>query len=340
MRYSQAEKMETIRLVEESFLSVKRTLEELDISKSTFYNWYRRYHEDGYDGLSDKRPNPNRIWNEIPECIKEQVVDISLEQPEKSPRELAWFITDTQEYFISESSVYRILKSYDLITSPAYIVISARDKFTHPTVRINELWQTDFSYFRIIHWGWYYLSSIMDDYSRYILSWKLFSTMSADDVKETLDMAVTKTGVTKIHVRHRPRLLSDNGPCYLSHELKDYLDKRGITHTRGAPYHPQTQGKIERYHRTIKNVINLQNYYTPEELEKEIAAFVEYYNNHRYHESINNLTPADVYCGRDEKIISMREKIKQQTMQLRRVYNLKKEGNKKHLEMPKLSLSF
>ena len=97
-------------------------------------------------------PNPNRIWNEIPECIKEQIVDISLEQPEKSPRELAWFITDTQECFISESSVYCILKSYDLITSPAYIVISSRDTFTHPTVKINELWQTDFLYFRIIHW--------------------------------------------------------------------------------------------------------------------------------------------------------------------------------------------
>ena len=84
------------------------------------------------------------------------------------------------------------------------------------------------------------------------------------------------------------------------------VNERTITHIRGAPYHPQTQGKIERYRRTIKNVINLQNYYTPEELEKDIAAFVEYYNNHRYHESINNLTPADVYCGRDEKIISMR----------------------------------
>lgn len=340
MRYSQSEKMETIRLVEESALSVKRTLDELDINESTFYNWYRKYHEDGYDGLADKRPNPNRFWNAIPECIKEQVVDIALEKPEKSPRELAWHITDTQEYFISESSVYRILKLYDLITSPAYIVISARDKFKHPTTRVNELWQTDFSYFKIVHWGWYYLSSVMDDYSRYILSWKLFSTMSADDVKETLDMAVTSTGVMKVHVRHRPRLLSDNGPCYLSRELKDYLDKRGMSHTRGAPYHPQTQGKIERYHRSIKNVINLQNYYSPEELEKEIAAFVEYYNNNRYHESLDNVTPADVYYGRDEKTISKRDKVKQKTMKSRREYNLKKEDNKKHLEIPKLSLSF
>lgn len=340
MRYSQAEKMEIIRLVEDSTLSANRTLKELDISRSTFYNWYRRYQEDGYDGLADKRPNPNRIWNKIPEPVKEEVVDISLEYPDKSPRELAWFITDTREYFISESSVYRILKLYDLITSPAYIVISARDKFKNPTKHVNELWQTDFSYFRIIHWGWYYLSTVMDDYSRYILAWKLFTSMSTGDVKETLDMAVEKTGVTQVHVRHRPRLLSDNGPCYLSQDLKEYLNEKGIKHTRGAPYHPQTQGKIERYHRSIKNIINLQNYYSPEELEKEIGAFVKHYNNNRYHESLNNLTPVDVYNGRDKKIISMREKIKQQTLKLRRLQNLKKEVNKKHLIIPKLSLNF
>ncbi|MFC1556107.1 integrase core domain-containing protein, partial [candidate division KSB1 bacterium] len=108
----------------------------------------------------------------------------------------------------------------------------------------------------------------------------------------------------------------------------------------GAPYHPQTQGKIERYHRSIKNIINLQHYYSPEELEKEIAAFVEYYNNHRYHESLNNLTPADVYIGRDKKIISTKEKIKQQTMKSRREYNLKKEVNKNHLQILNVSLNF
>tara|TARA_B100002003_G_scaffold115258_1_gene106537 strand:+ start:455 stop:1501 length:1047 start_codon:yes stop_codon:yes gene_type:complete len=340
MRYSQAEKMETIRIVEGSALSVNRTLKELDINRSTFYNWYHKYHEYGYEGLADKRPNPNRFWNKIPENVREQVVDIALEVPEKSPRELAWFITDTQKYFISESSVYRILKVYDLITSPSYIVISARDKFKCPTKRVNELWQTDFSYFKIIYWGWYYLSSVLDDHSRFILSWKLFTSMSADDVIETLNMAVEKTGVTKVHVRHKPRLLSDNGPCYLSQELNKYLGNLGITHTRGAPYHPQTQGKIERYHRSMKNVINLQNYYSPDELEKEIAAFVEYYNNHRYHESLNNLTPADVYFGKDKKIISMREKIKKQTMTLRRAQNLTKKVRKKDLINLKVSLNF
>ena len=261
MRYSQTEKMEIIRLVERSSLSVKRTLEELDINRSTFYQWYQRYLENGYDGLADRKPTPRKFWNKIPENVKEQIVDIALEYPEKSPRELAWFITDNEGYFISESSVYRILKACDLITSPAYILISAKDKFDYPTKRVNELWQTDFSYFHIKGWGWYYLSTVMDDYSRFIISWKLFKTMSSTDVQETLDLALEKTGIDKVKVKLRPRLLSDNGPCYLSKDLKVYLDERAIKHIRGAPYHPQNHGKIERYHRSIKNVINLDNYY-------------------------------------------------------------------------------
>ena len=266
--------MEIIRLVEKSTLSVKKTLEEFNINCSTFYRWYKRYLEYGYHGLNDQKPIPGKFWNRIPEDVKEHTVEVALEYPEMSPRELAWSITDHEGYFISESSVYRILKSYDLITSPAYIVLSAKDKFDKQTKRVNELWQTDFSYFKIKGWGWYYLSTIMDDYSRYIISWKLCSTMSATDVKETLDKAVEVTGVAHVKVRHKPRLLSDNGPCYVSGELKEYLEHRKIKHIRGAPFHPQTQGKIERYHRSIKNVVNLENYYFPWELEKAIE-FIE-----------------------------------------------------------------
>jgi transposase InsO family protein len=251
------------------------------------------------------------------------VISLALDMPEKSPRELAWHITDREGYFISESSVYRILKSYDLITSPAYIVMKASDKFSSPTKKVNELWQTDFTYFKIIGWGWYYLSSVMDDYSRYIISWKLFTTMSANDVKATLDMALEKTGVSQVKVKQRPRLLSDNGPCYISGELRKYLDKNEIGHTRGAPYHPQTQGKIERYHRTMKNIILLQKYFFPWELEREIEKFIEYYNNERYHESINNLIPRDVFYGRDREIITRRDKIKKRTLELRREINLR-----------------
>lgn len=322
--------MEIIRLVENSGISVRKTLEELQVNRSSFYSWYDRYRKSGYDGLVNMSFSPNRFWNKIPESDKKKVVSLALEMPEKSPRELAWHITDREGYFISESSVYRILKSYDLVASPAYIVMKASDKFSSPTKQVNELWQTDFTYFKIIGWGWYYLSSVMDDYSRYIISWKLFTTMSADDVTETLDMALEKTGITTVKIQQRPRLLSDNGPCYISGKLKDYLDEQGMSHTRGAPYHPQTQGKIERYHRTMKNVILLQKYFLPWELEKEIEQFINYYNNQRYHESINNLIPRDVFYGRDREIITRRDKIKKRTLELRRKINLNN-NRQKHL---------
>ena len=259
------------------------------------------------------------MWNRIPETVRQQVVELALEHPDRSPRQISWLFTDQNGYFISESSVFRILKRFDLVESPAFRVLSAADKFKHPTKRVHELWQTDFTYFKIKGWGWYYLSTVLDDYSRFILAWKLFPTMNAEDVKSTLQIALDQTGLDQALIQHRPRLLSDNGSCYLSKDLKEYLDKKRIDHTRGAPYHPMTQGKIERYHLTMKNIVNLQNYYLPEELEREIAAFVEYYNHHRYHESLNNLTPADVYFGRAQEVLTRRQEIKQKTFEQRRL---------------------
>ena len=175
MRHSQSKKMEIIRIVENSEVSVKHTPHELGVNRSTFYKWYNRYEESGYDGLAATYSPPRQFWNEIPPWEREKVVEEALEHADKSPRELAWHITDTRDYYISESSVYRILKARDLITSPAYVVLSAADKFSQPTSRVNELWQTDFTYLKVINWGWYYLSSVLDDYCRYIISWKLFS---------------------------------------------------------------------------------------------------------------------------------------------------------------------
>jgi putative transposase len=338
MRYTQAEKMETIRLVEQSEFSVKQTLEELQINRSSFYEWYRRYQCDGYDGLAAKKPNPKKFWNRIPEQEKEEIVAEALACPEKTPRQLAFSITDTKGYFVSESSVYRILKAYDLVPSPSYIVMAAADTFHTPTTRVHQLWQTDFTYFKIIGWGWYYLASVLDDYSRYIIAWKLFTSMRSGDVKELLDIAVENTGVTQVAVKHRPRLLSDNGSAFVSDELEKYLTKKGMTQTHGAPYHPQTQGKIERYHRSMKNEINLQKYYLPWELEQEIERFVNYYNDERYHESLNNVTPADVYFGRHHQIITRREQLKLQTLKARKRYNLAVHShNQPH--KPSLSLS-
>ncbi len=307
-----------IRLVEQSDLPVQATLRQLGIPRSTFYGWYQRYLDGGPDALEDKKPPPRPRWNKIPEEIRQHVVDLALEKTELSSRELACHFTDEKRYFLSESSVYRILRAYDLITSPAYVLLSASDRFSQPTRRVHEMWQTDFTYLRVIGWGWYYLSTVMDDYSRYIVAWKLRPTMSASDVMETLDDAVALTGVHSVEVRHRPRLLSDNGPAYLSKDLRDYLAEHGLTHTRGRPYHPQTQGKIERYHRSMKNVVKLEHYHFPWQLEAAVREFVAYYNNKRYHESLDNVTPSDVYYGRHQEVLSERSRIKQRTMQRRK----------------------
>jgi len=136
-RYRQAETMEIIRLVETSDLSVKQTLMELNVPRSTFYEWYRRYREHGYDGLADRQPQRQQFWNQIPDSVREQVVDVAREHTEKSPRQLAFHITDHDGYFISESSVYRILKGYDLITSPVFELVTAKDELEHKTKRIQ-----------------------------------------------------------------------------------------------------------------------------------------------------------------------------------------------------------
>jgi transposase InsO family protein len=323
MRHTQAEKMEIIRLVEESELPVRRTLLELDVSRTSFYEWYSRYRQEGYDGLAVRKPQARRFWNRIPEEERRRVVKSALERPEDSPRQLAWYITDKEGYFLSESSVYRILKDFDLITSPAFTVMRAAEKFAQPTRRVHQMWQTDFTYFKIIGWGWYYLASVLDDYSRYVIAWKLYTSMEAEDVKDLLETAVQRTGVEHAAVKYRPRLLSDNGSCFISKKLAEYLDEKDMHHSRGKPYHPMTQGKIERYHRSMKNVINLDKYYFPWELEQEIARFVEHYNNERYHESLGNVTPSDVYFGRHREIITRREQIKHRTLKQRKHYNLR-----------------
>lgn len=315
MRRSFSEKREIIRIVEQSELSVNRTLAELGIKRSTFYGWYKRYLEEGEEGLKARKPARRNFWNQIPDEQRQQVVEIALERPDLSCRELAFHITDTKKWFISESSVYRILKAQNLVTSPVFMVNEATDEFRDKTTRIHQQWQMDFTYLRVIDWGWYFLGTVLDDYSRYIVAWELSKEMKAVDSENVVEKALMLTG---LKIENRPRLLSDNGPCFKSGEFKEYLQGEGMYQVFGAPYHPQTQGKIERYHRTMKNVVKLENYYTPDQLRKSIQAFVDYYNNRRYHESLDNLTPADVYHGRAERILKMRKETKRRTIQMRR----------------------
>lgn len=324
MRLSQTEKMEIIRMVDGSDVGANKTLKQLGINKSTFYGWYNRYLKKGFDGLAASKRDGNRIWNKIPQAEKNRVVEVALDKPDLSARELAWHITDTEKRFISESSVFRILKERGLITAPAHILLSAADEFEKKSKRVNEMWQTDFTYFRIVGWGYYYLCTILDDHSRFIIAWELKKNMTAEDARSTVDKAILYSGISP---NQMPKLLSDNGSCFIANDFRAYLKDQGIKQINGAPMHPQTQGKIERYHRTMKNIVKLDNYYSPEELERALKAFVHNYNYNRYHESLENVTPADVYFGRAEKIKRKREKIKLKTIESRREEYLKQKMN-------------
>ncbi|MDE2340840.1 MAG: IS3 family transposase [Alphaproteobacteria bacterium] len=319
MRYPAPEKLKIIKLVEQSHLSARLTLEKLGIARRTFNRWYDKFLTDGPEALEDKVSRPSRVWNRLPHEVQNQIVEMALEYSELSPRELAVRFTEEKRYFVSESTVYRLLKAHDLITSPAFIVIKAANEFKHKTERPNEMWQTDFTYFKIIGWGWFYLSTVLDDFSRYIIAWKLCTTMCASDVTDTLELALTASGCDQAHVLHKPKLLSDNGPSYVAADLATWIEAKSMSHVRGAPFHPQTQGKIERWHQTLKNCILLDNYFLPGDLEAQIGAFIEHYNHCRYHESLNNLTPADVYFGRGPAILKERERIKRSTLGNRRL---------------------
>ena len=215
MRYSASEKLEIIRTVKASHLPVKQTLAMIGIASSTYYDWYGRWVEGGIDALADRSPRPGSVWNRIPDEVRKAFVEFALDHEDLTPRELAVKYLDEKRYFISESSAYRLLKAEDLITAPAHVVICAADEFRDKTTRPNELWQIDFTYLKVIGWGWFYLSTILDDYSHHIIAWKLCTTMKAADVTDTLDLALDVFGCNKATVVQKPRLLSDNRPYYV-----------------------------------------------------------------------------------------------------------------------------
>ncbi len=213
MRYPASEKLEIIRLVEESHLSARLTLAKLGIPRTTFYRWYDRYLQRGEAGLQDQSPKPKHVWNRIPDEVRRKVVKLALKETELSPRELAVTFTDQESYFVSEASTYRMLKAHDLITSPAFIVIKAASEFKDKTTAINQLWQTDFTYLKFSA-GAGSISARSSTITAGTSSrGSLCTNMRAEDVTDTLDLALQASGCDQVHVVHKPRLLSDNGPA-------------------------------------------------------------------------------------------------------------------------------
>jgi len=315
---SAVEKSEILALVADSGLPRRKALEHLGLPRSTYYRWLRRQ---GEGRLQDKKGGSPVPWNKLKPGEVAKILAGARASPELSARQLALRLVDDEGWYVSESTVFRILKRKGLIKPAEVIGFKAGKEYHRKTKRPNELWATDCSHIKVFDWGWYYLVTVMDDYSRFILAWELKSDMAARSLVDVVQKAVDATGMTDIPVEDRTVLLSDNGAGYVSRQFGEYLRLAGLRHIVASPYHPQTNGKIERYHRSLKDEINQRPYDMPGELKEAIRTFIEYYNYRRYHEGLGNVTPYDVYTGRYLEIIRRRKEAKSKTLQERRDYN-------------------
>jgi transposase InsO family protein len=314
---SAAEKAEVLTKVASSPLPKRKVLGELGIPKSTYYRWLRRH---DHQGLEDHAGGGKPTWNRLTSQEVHYVLSAARQTPELSCRQVAAWITDNQGFSVSESTVYRILRREGLVKRPEMRLVAGKE-YHRKTTGPHQMWATDASYFRVVGWGYYYLVTVMDDYSRFILAHKLQRDMTSDSFIEVVQDAVDLTGMTEIPMEDRTRLLSDNGPGYVSRSFRDYLHLVGIRHILASPYHPQTNGKLERYHQSIKRDVNQIPYDAPANLNVAIADFVSYYNNRRYHKALGNVTPSDVLKGRREEILQRRKEVQAQTIERRRRYN-------------------
>jgi len=289
----------------------RQALMALGIPRSSYYRWCQGQPDSG---------NRKRPWNRITPEEEAKILVIARGSPELSSRQLSAWITDNEGFAVSESTVYRILRREGLVKRQETQLTAAKEYHTK-TTRSHQMWATDASYFRVVGWGYYYLVTVMDDYSRFILAWKLQKDMSANSLIEVVQEAVDATGMADVPVEDRTKLLSDNGAGYVSRSFRNYLHLVGIGHILAAPFHPQTNGKVERYQRSLKREVNQLPYELPSQLERAIADFVDYYNYHRYHKALGNVTPADVLYGRREEILECRKEVQIQTINRRRDYN-------------------
>lgn len=305
-----------------------QVLDDLGIPRSTYYKWRRTYDEDGLPGLAKSKPKARRVWNRLTPEERTIVLKVARLHPELSSRLLAVKITDEEGFSISESTVYRILKEECLIAPRPLPEMPAAKEWKHKTTQPDELWQTDTTNLFIVGWGYYKLGPVLDDFSRKILGYDLKPDETAFSLTDCIEIAIerSKEEGHLLDKDNMPNLYTDNGSGFASTIMAGYLASHGIRHIFGTPYHPQGRGKIERFNRRIKERLCLVVYCSPEELKKAVDEAIAIYNQ-TPHESLDNVSPNDVYAGRKEVILEKRKEKKRLTLERRKQYNLKRNIN-------------
>jgi len=313
---------ETVEVISRSPHTIQASCQEVGVSASSYYRWKRKLQGPPRAG------RPRRAANALRESERSKILEQALDQPHLSARQLACWCCDHAGFSVSESSVQRLLKAHGLLPARAPEQAPAAKEWSHKTRRINEIWQSDATRFFVPDWGYYWLVSVLDDYSRRILAWEVVPDIQTPNLAAVIQAAVEATGLpqapqvlgVELSEEGRPALLTDNGSGYISKKMKQYLRTQALKHLRTRPHHPQTNGKIERMHRTLKDDVTLVVWTAPGELREAIARFVTYYNSQRYHEALKNVTPDDVWFGRREQILVSRKALQIRTLVARREY--------------------
>jgi transposase InsO family protein len=283
------------RWKERTELPAERFVRWLGIRSSKFHNWQKRY----------GKVNEHNAW--IPrdwwleEWEKEAIVRFSFDYPLEGYRRLAFMMLDRDVAAASPSSVYRVLKAAGRIGRQPGKPSSKGTGFQQPT-RAHEHWHIDISYVNLCG-TFYYLTSILDGYSRYIVHWEIRISMTQQDEMVILQRALEK------FPGERPRIISDNGSQFVAKDFKEFIRLAGLTHARTSPYYPQSNGKLERFNKTIKGeCIRPSTPMSLEEALRIVGRYVEHYNQVRLHSAIGYVAPADKLAGRETEIFAARDR--------------------------------
>jgi len=305
----------------------KRSLKNLKIPESTYYRWRKIYEEKGLSGLIRMSTKPGRVWNKIIPVEEREVLTEAINHPELSPRLIAVKITDNGDYSVSEKTVQRVLKKNNLLAPRPIPEMPAAKEWKHKTNKVDQIWQVDGTHMFVSGWGYYKYIPVLDDYSRKVLTAELMPDETGFSVSDAIQIALEEAERLGHKLDPKPVILSDNGPAFTGKVTGAYLAMKGIKHIFGRPYHPQTQGKVERFNRTIKGRLYLISYSSPDALREALKEAVDEYNA-RPHEALKNVCPDDVYAGRKEEILKRREEKKKLTIARRKAYNLGKKKEK------------